>query len=429
MPSPSQGTTESPDPSILHTVTAKWVLSLSDARRLSVHAQRLAMPKPKPTLSGIKDVARSLRCIQIDPTNAVARTQLLVLRSRVGTFDRALFERLMWKDRFFFHYFAHAASLVLTEDYPIHRFHMRTSYLPGTPRGKRVLGWMDANAGLRSEVLRSLKKGPMRLRDFEDRATVSWTSGGWNDDRNVQRMLDFLWIMGKVMIVGREGQERIWGLSKDWFPDWTPKKTMTQDQTVRAAAELSLKALGVATSRHLRVHFTRYSYPELPTVLRSLLKTGVIVEVGVQGADGELPGPWFIHRDLLPALEKLGDNWEGRTTLLSPFDNLICDRDRTELLFDFHYRIEIYVPKAKRQYGYFTLPILHGDRLIGRVDSMMDRTRGVLAVNSVYAEPKAPGDAGEAVAGAIAELADFVSDGVFEVRRAGIPKPWKQAFA
>lgn len=408
-------------------------LSLEQARRLAVTAQRLAGPTPAADLEGLKEVARDIRVVQIDPINVVAHTQLLVLRSRVGNFDRGLLDRLMWDERFLFHYFAHAASLVLTEDYPLFRYWMRRPFDPSESWGRRILEWMEVNSALRDHILRSLRRnGPLRRRDFEDRSVVPWRSSGWNEAMNISRMLEFLWAQGKIVIAGRAGHERLWELAPRWFPEWTPRRSMSERQVVGTAAQIALRCLGVGTPRHIREHFTRHLYPNLPHVLEALERRGAIRRVVVRGPEAALPGKWYIPRDRVDQIDALaGDDWGGRTTLLSPFDNLICDRARTEMLFDFHYRIEIYVPKDQRKFGYYALPILHGSRLIGRVDATVDRARDVLMVNAIHAEPGVPGgrDTGHAVAGAVQELADFVSSGHLGVRRAGIAKQWRPAFA
>jgi len=140
-------------------------------------------------------------------------------------------------------------------------------------------------------------------------------------------------------------------------------------------------------------------------------------------------GPWYLHRDDLPHVEALqAGQWQPRTELLSPFDNLICDRQRTELLFDFHYRMEIYVPKAKRQYGYYVLPILHGDRFVGRLDPKLDRKQERLHILSLYAEPDAPAEAGPEIAAALRRLAGFVQarEIVFDEPDA-LPAVWRDA--
>ena len=188
------------------------------------------------------------------------------------------------------------------------------------------------------------------------------------------------------------------------------------------AAQRSLRALGVATARHITQHFIRGRYPGLNDVLKTLVAEQRIVPVEIKDSkikdaktkDSKTEawkGEWFIHVEDVPLLESLqAGDWHGRTTLLSPFDNLICDRARTEQLFNFYFRVEIYVPAPKRQYGYFVLPILHGDRLIGRIDPTMDRANQRFVINNVYAEPDAPMNRETAVAmrDAIAALGAFL---------------------
>jgi uncharacterized protein YcaQ len=194
---------------------------------------------------------------------------------------------------------------------------------------------------------------------------------------------------------------------------------------VRLAAQRSLRALGVATARDIDRHFTASRYPGLPAVLAGLERSGRVERLRVAAGGAEWPGPWYVHADDLPLLERLeAGDWRPRTTLLSPFDNLIIDRERTQRLFGFHYRMEIYVPKAARRYGYYVLPVLHGDRLVGRVDPVMDRARGRLVANAVHAEPDAPATAGPATAGALEELAAFLGAGGVELRQPP-PRVWR----
>jgi uncharacterized protein len=278
--------------------------------------------------------------------------------------------------------------------------------------GRRTRLWLEQNRALRTHVLSRLRReGPLRLRDFEDRSVVGWQSGGWTSGRNVARMLDVLWTQGKVMVAGRTGQDRVWELADRWLPAWTPKERLSEREIVRRATQQSLRALGIATAREIDNHFTNSRYPGLPEVLVQLERAGMIEPVKVVDDGAAWPGNRYIHAEDSPLLDRISDGqWEPRTTLLSPFDNLIIDRQRTERLFGFHYRMEIYVPKANRRYGYFAMPILHGDRLIGRVDPVLDRTRRVLTVNAIHAEPGAPMNRSmkRDVAGAIEDLARFL---------------------
>lgn len=400
-------------------------VSLEQARRLAVVKQRLGAKRARPTAAGIRDVARSIRCIQVDPIRAVERTQYLVLHSRIGAYDPAVFDSLVWDERFFFYYWGHAASYVLTEDLPIHQRRMRLYRGRTTTWGRRINDWMDENKGLRNHVLRELRKrGPLRIRDLEDRSVTSWSSKGWTNDRNIDRMLEFLWIQGKVLPVGRTGLERIWGLADDWLPPVDPADRLTTRRATERAACFSLLALGVATQRQIKAHFTRDDYPDLTRVLATLVKRGEILPADVEGRKGK----WFIHRDDVDLVRRLDDSATPRTTLLSPFDNLICDRARTEALWDFHYRIEIYVPRDQRRYGYYALPILHGDRLIGAVDATTDRKSNVLRVDAVHLEEgeKPSAETGAGVMAALSELSGFVAGGNLAMARGAAPTGWQK---
>lgn len=405
-------------------------LSPTLARRLAVLKQGLAGLRPETGRQGILEVSRALGCLQLDPIRVVERSHLLVLWSRLGAFNRAEFDALACEDRCFFEYWAHRASIVLTEDYPIHNLLMRRYPTDRYAHSRRTKVWLRENQTLLRYVLRRFRtEGQLRLRDFEDRARVGWTSSGWTTGRNVERMLDYLWTKGRIVVAGRSGNEKIWDMAERWFPPWTPRERLPEREIVRRAAQRSLKALGVARPADIERHFTVGRYPGLAQILSKLERTGVVEPVRVAADGVEWPGRWLLHADDGPLVDVLeGGNWEPRTTLLSPFDNLIIERARTELLFGFHFRMEIYVPKPKRVFGYYVLPILHGDRLIGRVDPAMDRVRGVLAVQAVHAEPDAPMTAstGKAVARAVEDLARFL--GARDVEYSGtVPEAWRKS--
>jgi uncharacterized protein YcaQ len=189
-------------------------------------------------------------------------------------------------------------------------------------------------------VLRELdRRGPLLSRELVDTSVRTWKSGGWYGNRNVTVMLELLEGHGDVAIVGRRGGHRLWDLTERWFPQVDPPPL---EEAERVLAERRWRALGVRLARD---------------------------------------GSWEVH----PEAE--AGPVPRRTTFLSPFDRLVHDRDRAEALFGFRYRLEMYVPKAKREYGYYVLPILHRDRLVGRIDPMFDRKAGVLRVNGVWWEP------------------------------------------
>jgi uncharacterized protein YcaQ len=375
------------------------------ARRLALNAQRLAGPRPPATAAGLLEVARAIRCIQLDAVGVVgAPTQLLVPFSRVGPYDRALLDRLTFEDRTLFHYFAHAASLVLTEDFPIHAGSMRPYRDRTDTWGMRIHSWIEDNQGLRDQILDQIRtRGPLRSRDFPNTSRTDWRSSGWTEGRSVNRMLDFLWVEGVLTVAGRAGQERLWDLAERWFPEWTPRARLTPEERSDRAVEHSLRALGAATARHVSQYFLRAHqrgrFYDLPGSLKRLMASGAVLPAKVTGRKGD----WYLHHDSLPLLDAA---WQPRTVLLSPFDNLIADRQRTRELFGFDYTIEIYVPQQKRKRGYYAMPILAGDRLIGTVDPRFDRASRTLVVNAVVLEP---GESfNEDARKAVADLALFV---------------------
>jgi uncharacterized protein YcaQ len=227
------------------------------ARRLAVNAQRLAGPRPPATAEGLLEVARAIRCIQLDAVAiAGAPTQLLVPFSRVGPYDRTLLDRLQFEDRTLFHYFAHAASLVLTEDFPIHSGSMRRYRDRSDTWGARIHEWMEENQVIRDQVLEQITaRGPLRSRDFANTDRTDWRSSSWTEGRSVNRMLEFLWVEGDLTVAGRSGQERLWDLSERWFPDWTPREQLAPVERSDRAVGHALRALGVATARQVSNYF------------------------------------------------------------------------------------------------------------------------------------------------------------------------------
>ncbi len=405
------------------------VVTLEEARRLAVQAQRLAGPRPLASADGMMEIFKALNCIQIDPLRAVERTQLLVLWSRLGGFDPALLDHLQQEERTIFEALAHCASFVLTEDYPLFAHHMTENPEGGGVWGERVSGWMEANSTLHEHILERLAAdGPLTSSDFDDLGALPWESSGWSSGRTVTRMLDFLYYRGKVLSVARKGNTKYWHLAERWLPPGTDMREWAEEDVVRRSADKSLRALGIATSKQIKNHFIRSRYPGLKERLAELVEEGTALPARIVGADGGTwPDEWFLHRESLPGLEAIrSGDWQPRTVLLSPFDNLICDRERTERLWDFYYRIEIYVPAAKRQYGYYVLPILHGDRLIGRMDSKLERKSGVYTINALYPENGADvtSETSQALAGTVGELAQWIGAKSVQLGE-NIPAAWR----
>jgi uncharacterized protein YcaQ len=314
---------------------------------------------------------RRLGFLQLDPIAAVAPAAQLVLWSRFGSaYDPAELDRLLWEERKLVEW---NAFLYPAEALPFLKPLMRRR---DRPVDRYQLAYLKENASYRRYVLRELeRRGPLLSREIEDHKPSRREAHRWWGERKMGLMLGVLNARGEVAVVGRQGKQRIWDLADRWYPE-TEKVSLAEAKC--RLRERRQRALGVWLERgRLHVH------PD---------------------AD-DRPVP-------------------SRTTLLGPFDRLIHDRDRAEALWNFFYRIEIYVPAAKREYGYYVLPILHGDRLIGRIDPVHDKKAGVLRVNAVYAEPGAPADAWPAVRTAIDDLAAWV--GADEVELPRLPKPWRQ---
>ena len=250
------------------------------------------------------------------------------------------------------------------------------------------------------------RDGPLLLSAFEDRAIVSWTSGDHEDEQNVTRMLAILQRQGDVVVTGRRRGQKLWAVADGWLPR---VRLLSAPERAREATLRALQASGVATVRHLAWY---YGFNQHITVaaIAALEREGEIVRVVVDGA----PGVFYTRSDVGRRLRAVRGDWEGRTTLLSPFDNLIHDRARLEQLFDYFYRIEIYTSVAKRRLGFWAMPVLHGDRIVGSVDPKLDRETGVLTINRVVMQKDAPRSACAAMRRAVDDLAAFV--GATDVR-------------
>jgi uncharacterized protein YcaQ len=416
-------------------------ISATTARRLAISRQRLAGKTSKPNADGIFDVVKDLGFLQLDPTNVVAPSHQLVVFSRVGPYQPKHLETLLWDERRLFESWAHAASIVVTEHYPIHRWFMHRVAAgkgfwhgftaSGERQAQRVLAWMKANDSLRRSILRQIReRGPLPSRAFEDQSTGAWRSTGWNNGRNVGMMLFYLQMVGQLMVAGRSGGQKVWDLSERCLPPWTPKTRLGGPAIVRWAAEISLRALGVASPTDIREHFMRWKYLNLPAVLAFLEKQGRIVPVTVRDGDRSWPGTWYVHADDIALLERIeAGTWSPRTTLLSPFDNLIIDRKRTSRIFGFDYTMEIYVPAAKRRYGYYAMPVLHEDRLVARVDPAMNRDTKRLSIRQVSVEPGCDDPrVARATREAVAGLATFLGAGGIEYD-GNVPSRWRRALS
>jgi hypothetical protein len=365
-------------------------LTIDQARRIAVRAQLL-----DGSATDVLNTIRHLGLLQLDPTNRVARTQLLVLWSRLGNYDTAELDRLLWQERALFEW---RAFVYPTDDLNVIRSLMERVRRAHADSPDRVGQWLQVNEPFRQYVLAELRdRGPLLSRDLEDRAVEPWASTGWTGNRNVQQMLEFLATRGELAIVGRRGSQRVWDLAERWYPE---TEVLSEAEADRRVVERRLRVLGIALRAQIEQPEV-VAYARQPLRCPDIVTDGVAIPVSIEGVAGD----WVVDP---AALENVDIPLPARTTLLSPFDRLIHDRDRTAALFGFRYRLEMYVPAAQREYGYFVLPVLHGDRLIGRVDPEFDRKKRLLRVHATYAEPGVSQEATTYINGALRQLAEWV---------------------
>ena len=325
-------------------------LTKADARRIAIRAQLLDARRPTDLL----ETVAHLTFLQVDPTAAIAPAADLVAWTRLGSAyrpeqltqaleqDRTLFER---------------DALVR----PMSDLGLHLAEAADWPPWQRSRDWLAANDSFRRDIRDRLRdSGPLASRDIPDTSVVPWASTGWTNKRNVTQMLEFLAMRGEVAIAGRAGRERLWDLPERVYPaDVTIPPV---DDALRVRNERRLRSLGIARARATAM-------PLEP------------IDVGEAGEAAEVEGvagEWRVDP------EALGQDFEGRTALLSPFDRLPYDRKRAEQLFDFEYVLEMYKPAAKRRWGYFALPILHDDRLVGKLDAIADRKASRLRVHAIH---------------------------------------------
>ena len=399
------------------------ILSEQVARRLAIRAALLEGPRPTPDKDGILEVVRGLGSLQIDPTRAIERTHLLVLWSRLGPYDPRDLDRLRFEDRLLFEY---AAFIMPTESYPEQALAMERFATRDGAWERRVRDWMAENDTLRQSILERLTaEGPLPSRSFvAPPGTTDWKSSGWSGGRNVPQMFEVMSRRGEILVAGREGGQRLWDLAERVVGQAMPRETVTREDFAERRIRLALSRLGLADTREIRDRVPILPSAEIRAAIDRLVATGTLRRVTMEA---DPAAETYMRAEDLPLIDSVaGAAWRPRTTLLSPFDPLIRDRERTERLFGSHFRLEMYVPKERRKFGYFVLPILHGDRLIGRVDPRMDRRRRVLDVRAVHAEPDAPVDdaeVGRAVGDALRELATFLR--ARAIRYESVPEGWR----
>ena len=325
-------------------------LTRDEARRIAIRAQLLDARRPTDLL----ELVTHLTFLQIDPTAAIAPAADLVAWSRLGSaYEPDQLRQALEQKRTLFE---HGALVRPMCDVGL--------YLAGAeawPPWDRTREWLEANDSFRRDILARLAdSGPLASRDIPDTCAVPWASTGWTNERNTTRMLELLTMRAEVAIAGRAGRERLWDLPERVYP--ADVHVPSVEEATQIKNERRLRSLGIARARTTQM-------PVEP------IDVG---DAGVPATVEGVPGEWRVDP------EALDGDFEGRTALLSPFDRLPYDRVRAQELFDFEYVLEMYKPAAKRRWGYFALPVLHEDRLVGKVDATADRKRSVLEVHAIH---------------------------------------------
>jgi len=348
----------------------------------------------------------------------------------LGNFDPAILEGLLWDEKKLFEHWTPIASLVLTEDYPLYYSLMQRYPESMSPswgsQGSRAAKFLRDHAELKKRVLKELRKGPQTLGSFTEHSHTKRNIGEWNPTSDVSHLLYHLTMSGDVMVVGHEGKQNLWGLAKDFLPSWAKREMLSESEVEEVSAERAVLAQGIATPREILFYFVRGRYKALDRTLQRLEDQSKIERIQVDGLEDRKVR--YIHRQDLPLLDSLreGKGWQPRVSLLPPFDNLVGNQDRLHRLFGFDYVREQFFPPEKRRFGFYVLPVLRGERFIGRIDPRLDKGSNTLVVNSVHAEAGAPMDrsVGSEIHDAIADLADFV--GASRVKYTSkFPSPWK----
>ena len=403
--------------------------TLTGIRRLAIARQHLAGRLPKrSSVEDIVSLIRDLPYVQWDPVTVVAQSHIISLWSRLGAFGVSDLDRLMWHDRKVLLHWTPIAFLVLTEDYPIYYSLMKRypesltkSWGNHIPRARQFLA---EHRELRKRMLSELRRGPLQPTQFRDYVRTKRSADGWSSGNDVSNMLFHMHMSGDVMVVGRDGNRNIWGLSEEFLPGWAVRKELPEEEFEWEAAQKAIRGLGTAVHREVRYYFPPGRYQNLESTLTRLEEESVIHPVRVDGLGGK--DKRYIHDRDVPLLESVSTNaWEPRMSLLPPFDNMLRQHSQ---VFGFDYVHEQFLPKEKRRFGTYVLPILWGERFIGRIDPRLDKKEEKLVVNSVHAEPGAPGgrEISSMVRETIERLSDFI--GAKEVVYNGpVPAAWKSA--
>jgi len=360
-------------------------LTLPQTRSLMLAAQGLlTAPQKTATKADVLACIRRMQLLQIDTISVVARSPYFVLWSRLGDYDPTWLEDLL-EEGDIFEYWAHAACFIPIEDYRLYRRIMLNT-APEDRYRKKTAQWLRDHADQVEAMLAHIREnGAVRSSDFE--RPDGRKGDGWWDWKAEKLILENLFYAGKLMIARRDKFQRIYDLQERVMPAWDDSTVPPMDEVLKTFVANTVKALGVTKLGWIADYYRMYK-KDAQTATDALLQEGALCQVEVAGWDE----PGYVHAENADLMEKAADNAlvPDYTVLLSPFDPLVWHRERASELFGFEYRIECYTPAAKRQYGYFTLPILHRGALVGRLDPKAHRKEGRFEVKALHLEPDVP---------------------------------------
>ncbi|MCH8310989.1 MAG: YcaQ family DNA glycosylase [Chloroflexi bacterium] len=359
---------------------------------MALHAQGLASaPNGEVGQEKIYETITQIGCVQIDTLQMVRRSQYLVIWSRLGSYDTTHFDDLLSGDsdtengRKLFEYWLHAACLIPLADYR-YSLPLTRKYREGAAGWRRSWIEQPGNRALVDQVMSHIQEnGPARSADFDRQGP---RRGAWWDWKPAKLALEHLYNQGDLMVADRRNFQRMYDLKERVLPGWVDQDEPTETEATRHILENSLRSLGVCEVRQVS-DYTHIKRTEAKPILETLVNDGTFVSVQVDLADGGEES-MVVHTDNLIDLERAaeGDITPDHTTFLSPFDNLFWAKGRAEQFWGFRHLLEAYKPEKIRQWGYFCLPILHNDRLVGRFDPKLERKTATLILRKLYLETK-----------------------------------------
>jgi uncharacterized protein len=360
-------------------------ISLQMARNVMLAAQGLDRSPDRPAVKAdVLETIRRMHILQIDTIHVVARSPYLVLWSRLGEYQPEWLDELLAEGALF-EYWAHAMCFIPSEDYPLYRRRMFDAIEKRVWPYKWAVEWPQEHPDVMELVRSHLREnGATRSAEFENK---DHTAGGWWNWKEEKDALEAMFLTGEVMVARRQNFQRVYELRERILPEWDDATIPSSEELHQTLNLRSVRSLGIALPAWVPDYF-RQPKKDMPKRLERLAQEGLLLEVEVEGFEG----PAYVHPDRLNLIEAAasGELDAGLTTLLSPFDPLVWDRDRASQLFGFDYKIECYTPAAKRRYGYFSLPILHRGQLVGRLDPKAHRKEGIFEVKALHLEPDVP---------------------------------------